>query len=160
MSNLETYGDLKKLVSSIKLRQRGQTLVSQGKQYALDQVLGLIPGASNAKTTFDLIKTAVSKPDTKKTGTWLDKLDLDDQMLAIIDDTVENGFMQAMSKSIESESDDKPLESDFNMNDRMIGFLQSKYQGRTIAGIQENKNMDLKEYIKTLVRELKKPIYL
>jgi uncharacterized protein YheU (UPF0270 family) len=36
----------------------------------------------------------------------------------------------------------------------MVGFLQSKYKGRTIAGIKENKNMDLKEYIKTLVREL------
>ena len=137
MSNLETYGDLKKLVSSIKLKQRGQTLVSKGKQYALDQVLGLIPGASNAKTTFDFIKTAVSKPDTKKTGTWLDKLDLDDQMLAIIDDAIENGFMEAITRSIESEPDNKPLEDNFDMNEKMQSYLKQTYKNRTVTGITE-----------------------
>jgi len=152
MSNLETYGDLKKLVSSIKLRQRGQTLVSQGKQYALDQVLGLIPGASNAKTTFDLIRTAVSKPDTKKTGTWLDKLDLDDQMLAIIDDTVENGFMQAITKSIESEPDNKPLEDNFDMNEKMQSYLKQTYKNRTVTGIREN-NMEKQVKKSTRIKE-------
>ena len=150
MAELKTYGDLKKIIKSIALKQKGQQIGN----VALDTVIGLIPGAEAAKTTFEFIKAAISKPDAKKTNTWLDKLDIDDQMSAIVDDTVENGFMQAMSKAIESESDDKPLESDFNMNSRMVGFLQSKYKGRTIAGIKENKNMDLKEYIKTLVREL------
>ncbi len=150
MAELKTYGDLKKIIKSIALKQKGQQIGN----VALDTVIGLIPGANAAKTTFDFIKAAISKPDAKKTNTWLDKLDIDDQMSAIVDDTVENGFMQAMSKSIESESDDKPLESDFNMNSRMVGFLQSKYKGRTIAGVKENKNMDIKEYIKTLVREL------
>ncbi len=150
MAELKTYGDLKKIIKSIALKQKGQQIGN----VALDTVIGLIPGANAAKTTFDFIKAAISKPDAKKTNTWLDKLDIDDQMSAIVDDTVENGFMQAMSKSIESESDDKPLESDFNMNSRMVGFLQSKYKGRTIAGIKENKDMDIKEYIKTLVREL------
>jgi hypothetical protein len=150
VAELKTYGDLKKIIKSIALKQKGQQIGN----VALDTVIGLIPGANAAKTTFDFIKAAISKPDAKKTNTWLDKLDIDDQMSAIVDDTVENGFMQAMSKSIESESDDKPLESDFNMNSRMVGFLQSKYKGRTIAGIKENKDMDIKEYIKTLVREL------
>jgi hypothetical protein len=150
VAELKTYGDLKKIIKSIALKQKGQQIGN----VALDTVIGLIPGANAAKTTFDFIKAAISKPDAKKTNTWLDKLDIDDQMSAIVDDTVENGFMQAMSKSIESESDDKPLESDFNMNSRMVGFLQSKYKGRTIAGVKENKNMDIKEYIKTLVREL------
>jgi hypothetical protein len=151
MAELKTYGDLKNVINSIALKQKGQQIGS----VALDTVIGLIPGAAAAKTTFDFIKAAISKPDDKKTNTWLDKLDIDDQMSAIVDDTVENGFMQAMSKSIEGESDDKSLESDFNMNARMVGFLQNKYKGRTVAGIKENKKMsNLKEYIKTLVREL------
>jgi hypothetical protein len=153
MSNLETYGDLKKLVSSIKLKQRGQTLVSKGKQYALDQVLGLIPGASNAKTTFDFIKTAVSKPDTKKTGTWLDKLDLDDQMLAIIDDTVENGFMEAITRSIESEPDNKPLEDNFDMNEKMQSYLKQTYKNRTVTGINENKMKKQAKQTKSIKEE-------
>ncbi len=103
MAELNTYGDLKKLINNISKQQKWEKIVSKGKEFALDQILGFIPGASNAKTAFDFIKTAVSKPDTKKTNTWLDKLDVDDEMSAIIDDTVENGFMQAMAKSIESE---------------------------------------------------------
>jgi hypothetical protein len=149
VAELKTYGDLKKIIKSIALKQKGQQIGN----VALDTVIGLIPGANAAKTTFEFIKAAISKPDDKKTNTWLDKLDIDDQMSAIVDDTVENGFMQAMSKSIEGESDDKSLEPDFNMNARMVGFLQNKYKGRTIAGIKESK-MDIKEFIKQLVRDV------
>ena len=138
MANLETYGDLKQLLNSINKRQKGEKIISKGKEFALDQILGLIPGASNAKTAFDFIKTAISKPDGKKTNTWLDKLDIDDAMSQIVDDTVENGFMQAMTKSIESEQDTKPLEDDFNMNAKMVDYLKKTYSGRTVSGIQEN----------------------
>ena len=138
MANLETYGDLKKLINGISKQQKGEKIISKGKEFALDQVLGLIPGASNAKTAFDFIKTAVSKPDAKKTNTWLDKLDIDDEMSQIVDDTVENGFMQAMAKAIESESDTKPLEDDFNMNAKMVDYLKQTYDGRTVSGIKEN----------------------
>ena len=138
MANLETYGDLKKLINGISKQQKGEKIISKGKEFALDQVLGLIPGASNAKTAFDFIKTAVSKPDAKKTNTWLDKLDVDDEMSQIVDDTVENGFMQAMAKAIESEPDTKPLEDDFNMNAKMVDYLKQTYDGRTVSGIKEN----------------------
>jgi hypothetical protein len=150
MIDLKTYGDLKKLINSISKNQKGEKIISKGKEFALDQVLGLIPGASNAKTAFDFIKTAIAKPDTKKTDTWLDKLDIDDEMSQIVDDTVENGFMQAMAKSIEKESDTKPLEDDFNMNAKMVNYLKSTYSGRTISGIKENtmKKSELKQLIK------------
>lgn len=148
MAELKTYGDLKKVIKSISLKQKGEKIGN----VALGTVIGLIPGADAAKTTFDFVKAAFKKPDTKKTGTWLDKLDIDDQMSAIVDDTVENGFMKAMAATIEKESDDKPLEQDFNMNAKMVDYLKSKYGGRFISGIKEN--MNLKEYIKQLTREM------
>lgn len=150
MANLETYGDLKKLINTIKLKQKGQKIIFKGKEFVLDQVLGLIPGASNAKTAFDFIKTAISKPDTKKTGTWLDKLDIDDKMSAIIDDAVENGFMQSMADSIQNEPDNKSLEDDFNMNQKMVDYLKDKYNQRTITGIKENMKTQL---LRQLIRE-------
>jgi hypothetical protein len=152
--NLNTYGDLKKAIKAIALKQKGEAIISQGKSFALDQVLGLIPGASNAKTTYDFVKAAISKPDTKKTKTWLDKLDIDDEMSAIVDDTVENGFMQTMSNTIESEPDDKQLEDDFNMNDRMVNYLRDEYEGRTVSGIQENKMNNLRELIRQAIAEI------
>ena len=148
-SQLETYGDLKKVIKSIALKQKGGKI----GDVALDTVIGLIPGAGTAKTTFDFIKAAISKPDVKKTNTWLDKLDIDDEMSTIVDDTVENGFMQMMSKTIEAESDSKPLEPNFNMNAKMVNYLKTTHKGRTVAGIQENKEMDLQEYIKSLVQQ-------
>ena len=54
--SLNTYGDLKKAIKTIALKQKGQAIASQGKSFALDQLLGLIPGASNAKTTFNVLE--------------------------------------------------------------------------------------------------------
>lgn len=134
MAELNTYGDLKKIIKAISLKQKGEKI----GQVGLDVVVGLIPGAEAAKTTFDFIKAAFSKPDTKKTKTWLDKLDIDDNMSSIVDDTVENGFLKTLAQTIESESDNTPLESDFNMNAKMVNYLKEKYGGRTITGIKEN----------------------
>jgi hypothetical protein len=166
MAELKTYGDLKKVIKAISLKQKGEKIGN----LALDQVVGLIPGAGAAKTTFDFIKAAFKKPDAKKTQTWLDRLDIDDDMSAIVDDTVENGFMQSMAKTIESEPDDKELEPDFNMNARMVDYLRKQYDGRHISGIKENKTMKynfenltpdeqtkLKEYVES-VKEIKKEI--
>jgi hypothetical protein len=44
-----------------------------------------------------------------------------------------------MADTIEAESDTKPLESDFNMNAKMVDYLKSEYSGRTVTGITEKK---------------------
>jgi arsenate reductase-like glutaredoxin family protein len=146
-NELKTYGDLKAAIESISLKQKGEKIAGVG----LGVLMGFIPGAEAAKTTYDFIKAAISKPDSKKTNTWLDKLDIDDNMSKIIDDTVENGFLQTMVKTIEGESDSKPLEQDFNMNQKLVDYLKSNYQGRTIIGIKENKMNKLQ--LRQLIRE-------
>jgi len=152
MAELNTYGDLKKVIKAISLKQKGEKI----GDIALGTLVGFIPGAEAAKTTFDFIKAAISKPDNKKTKTWLDKLDIDDNMSRIIDDTIENGFMQAMAKSIEGESDSKPLEQDFNMNQKLVDYLKTNYQGRTVTGIKENKmkKSELKKLIKEEIQNI------
>ena len=146
---LNTYGDLKKVIKAISLKQKGEKI----GDVVLGTIVGFIPGADTAKTTFEFIKAAFSKPDTKKTKTWLDKLDIDDEMSSIVDDTVENGFLQTLSKTIEAESDTKPLEQDFNMNAKMVSYLKTKYSGRTISGIQENNNKMKNKNLKHLIKE-------
>jgi hypothetical protein len=132
---METYGELKQAINAISLKQKGVKIGN----VAIDVALGAIPGLGAAKTTFDVVKAAFFKPDTKKTNSWLDKLDIDDEMSSIVDDTVENGFLEMITKTIESESDDSPLEQDFNMNQKMVDYLKKKYGGRTITGVKENK---------------------
>jgi hypothetical protein len=134
---METYGDLKKIIKTVNTKQLGDKTVGFLQDLALD----FLPGISQAKTTFDFIKSAFNKPDSKKTDSWVDKLDVDDEVSAIIDDSVENGFLKLISQTIESEPDDKKLESDFNMNQKMVDYLKQNYKGRTVTGIQENINM-------------------
>jgi hypothetical protein len=132
-NNLKTYGDLKQAIQSIAKKQKTDKIAG----VAVDAILDFVPGYGAAKTTFQFIKAAVTKPDGEKSQTWLDRLDIDDKMAAIVDNNVENGFMQTIAKAIDSESDDKPLELDFNMNAKMVNYLQDKYQDRHIAGIKE-----------------------
>jgi len=150
---LKTYGDLKKIIKSISLKQKGEKIISQGKEIALDQLLGLIPGASNAKSAFNFLSSAFKKPDTVKTNTWLDRLDIDDKMSAIVDDTVENGFLQFLSKTLEAAPDEKPLQPDFNMNQQMADYLKKTYGGRFVAGIQESTIYNKKKMKKVLITE-------
>lgn len=148
-SDLETYGDLKRVIKSIITKKKVGTIVGSGKSKvtdialdaAVEAVKSILPGAGLAKHAFDILRGAIKKPDTEKTGTWLDKLDLDDEMTDIIDDTVENGFIQAMTDIIQKEPDDKPLEQDFNMNAKMVNYLKDKYEGRHVSGIQERKRL-------------------
>ena len=162
---LNTYGDLKKAIKSIQLKQKGEKV---GK-VTVDVILGAIPGLGAAKSTFDILRAAFRKPDTKKTKSWLDKLDIDDEVEAIVDDTVENGFLKDLAQIFDSEPDDKPLEQDFNMNQKMVDYLKGEYEGRTVTGIQEQLDMkkrfqelagikeqeqELSTYIKTISKDL------
>ena len=131
---LNTYGDLRKLLNSINRDKQLKGVIHKGKDIAIDTLIGFIPGGSAAKTGYDLLKGFINKPDTKKTNTWLDKLDIDDEMSKIVDDTVENGFVQAMFKVIADKPADQPLEDTFNMNDEMAKYLQDKYKQRTVVG--------------------------
>jgi hypothetical protein len=149
---LKTYGDLKNAINNISLRQKGDKIVSQGKSFALDQVLGLFPGASNAKTLYDFIKSATSRPDAKKSKTWLDKLDIDDDVSAIVDDTIENGFLKYMSNKIKSRNDNDDLEDDFDMNQELTNYLSDKYNQRYVAGVPNVNEMDKKTKVKEILK--------
>lgn len=160
MTNLETYGDLKKAIKIIQLKKGagkvGGAVANVGIEAAIDAAKTLLPGIGTAKSIFDVLRIFIQAPDTKKTKTWLDKLQVDDETSAIIDDTVENGFIQLMAKSIESESDTKSLEDDFNMNAKLVNYLKNTYKGRTITGIGENKMKT--QQLKDIIREELKDI--
>ena len=148
---LKTYGDLKKVLKAISLKQKGEKIFSQGKEVTIDALLGLIPGASTAKTVLGFVQAAFKKPDTKKTNTWLDKLDIDDKVSQIVDDTIENKFMEAMAKKIEQEADDKELGDDFNMNLELQQWLAGNYDKRTVSFMKEQV---IRGYVRKTIKEV------
>ena len=128
---METYGDLKNLINLIKTQKKNSKI----KGVALDAIIGNIPGIGYVKSAFDFYKAAIKTPDSKRPDSWLSKLDVDDEMSAIVDDKVENGFLQSATKTFEKQPDDKILNPDFDMNKEMIKYLGSKYSGRTLTGV-------------------------
>lgn len=143
---METHGDLKRTISNVLAKKKAEKV---GKA-AIGAVISAIPGLGSAKDVFDVGKALFNKPDNKKTNTWLDKLDVDDEASSIVDDTVEDNFIKNKLSQLTKEPDEKPLDSNFSMNKELIQFLKSKYKGRTLLGIKENKMKiaELKHIIK------------
>jgi len=155
--NIKTYGDLKAIVGKIQNKQLKDKIVSQGKSIAIDQLLGLIPGAQNVKSVVDFVSAATKRPDTKKTNTWLDKLDIDDQVSAIVDDTVENGYVSDLTKNIQTKSDDENLPDDFSATSDLQKYIANKYQDRTVSSpeiTREGKEI-LKELLLVELEDMK-----
>lgn len=133
---LETYGDLKKAVNVIKTAAVGSKLGGVAVSVVTSILtLGLANVAQTAiGSSLDLFKAFYNRPDSKKTGTWLDKLDVDDNFSKIVDDNVEDAFLKFISDVINREPDDKPLEPNFNMNQKLIEYLSQHYGNRTLTG--------------------------
>ena len=129
---INTFGDLLKLIQGIQIKNKGGKLLDKGISFAVDQVLGLIPGASNAKTAFDFLKTAFERPDTKKTGTVVDKLNVDDQVAAIVDGSVEQKFLTHLTELIKHHGLEAPIPADWNITQELQTFLQKRFNNRTV----------------------------
>ena len=152
--DIDTYGELKTLIAAITTKQKGLKIKGIVIDTIVDELVGKLPGGPTAKKTLDFVKAAFGKPDSVKTNTWLDRLDVDDQFSAIVDDTVENKFLQDISKRIEGQSDNTPLRQDFNMNTELVDFLKKKYKGRTVLGPQN----EIKKMKKTNIRSILKEV--
>ena len=112
VERIETYGELQDLMKNLSKEKTTAKIVQKGKEVAIDTVLGLIPGGSTAKNAFDFVKSIAKKPDVRKTDTWLDRLDIDDDISSIIADDVEENFLRFLAKDIEGEPPAKKLEDD------------------------------------------------
>ena len=148
---METYGDLRKAIKLIQLKQKGAKI----GDVAIDAVLGSIPGVSTAKTIFDFVNAAYKTPDDTKMKNWIGQLDVDDEYSAIVDDTIENGFLQFIAQKLEKKPDDTPLEPNFNMNDELTQYISDKHEKRTVTGVKESKiKSTMKRFeLKQLIRE-------
>jgi hypothetical protein len=153
---IETYGDLRK---ALKTPQSAlyKKLATVGIKLAVD-----LTGAGLALTALDMAKLG-RRPDSKKTGTWLDKLDIDDKTSEIVDDTVENGFFKYMADDFKQrfsdKSDNERLPDNFSMDQELADYLTRTYDQRYVAGVPKKTNenkMDKKSKIKeTLKTKLK-----
>jgi hypothetical protein len=140
---LKTYGDVKKVINKMTktniFNNVKGTLTDELVDAAVDVLGAFVPGIGLAKRGFDVFKAFASKPDTKKTDTWLDKLDISDETAAIVDDTVEAGFFKELADTLSKIPDDTPLDNSFSMDQRFAEYLKEKYNNHYVAPTKENK---------------------
>ena len=128
----QTIGDLRQALKRIIASKKGGQALDVAKDVAAGAILDVIPGAATVKTLFDLVKPMYKLPDEKRTNTSLDKLDVDDDVSAIVDDTVEDNFLNDLSKTIQDLPDTTPL-TDVDMTKALGNYISKNYNKRTVV---------------------------
>jgi hypothetical protein len=136
IEDIKTIGDLKALINKAIKKQKFKS--PQGTKgvvakAGLDIVVDSVPGLGIAKTVARALFSLYSQKDTSRPKGPLGALDVDDDVADIVDDKVENEFLNAVSKELESMSDNEPLDK-FNMTDRLARYIATKFNKRTVAG--------------------------
>ena len=134
--SFETVGDLKKAIkaasSSKKDAQGKEALKDLGKSIFAD----LFPGGGTISSLFDLVKNTYTMDDNARTGTALDYLDVDDDVSAIVDDPIENKFVEAVSKAISDKPDDTRLDT-CDMTKLLSKYISGEFNDRTVIGFDD-----------------------
>lgn len=123
-----TYGQLRNQIdTAIKTKKK-----SALKGFGIGLVLDTLGGAV-FKDTATLIKTMYKLPDDKKTGTVLDTLlNVDDDISAIVEDKIENAFLQDYLEFIKNKPDDEKI--DKNITQELQIYIADKYNQKTVKG--------------------------
>lgn len=157
VEDVETVGDLRKLIASAQDAKRWEQTKGEAgemvKGAIVDEILGKIPGASAAKSLFDFVKASYDLPDDARTGTALDHLDVDDDVAKIVDDPIENSFLDALGKKLESMDGEKRLE-DLDMTSLLSDYIRAEFNSRTVSGFKEGKTMKItKGQLRKIIKE-------
>jgi hypothetical protein len=159
VEDVETVGDLRKLIASAQDAKRWEQTKGEAgeavKGAIVDEILGKIPGASAAKSLFDFVKASYDLPDDARTGTALDHLDVDDDVAKIVDDPIENSFLDALGKRLESMDGEKRL-ADLDMTSLLSDYIRAEFNSRTVSGFKEGKTMKItKRQLRKIIAEEK-----
>lgn len=136
ISQIRTYGDLQKIIAQINRNKSTKAIAGQAGNFVLDQIAVSFPVVGNVKKAFDFFKAIYDAEDDKKTNTWLDKLNVDDQYSAIVDDTVENAFLKALYQMLSQKPATEVLPINYSVNADLENFLKRRYGNRSVSGRQ------------------------
>jgi len=133
-SKIETVGQLRKALGMIRKLHLG----GEAKKHAKEWLAIAFPGGgaayklfSDVKDAAELYKNLYTAKDSFKTNTGLDKLNIDDEVSAIVDDPIEFSFLTYIEKLFANAPDDEPLES-FDINKELEKYIASKFDGTTV----------------------------
>jgi len=157
LDDVETIGDFKKLIKYAQSAKRAEKGKEAGEEWAKstlwDETFGKIPGLSAAKNAADALKSMYDLPDEARTGTALDYMDVDDDVAKIVDDPIENDFLNLLGKELDNMSDDAPM-SNLNVTKGLANYMEKKFNARTVAGFSEGRTLKVsKRQLRRVIRE-------
>jgi hypothetical protein len=134
---IETWGQLKSLLNSLSKKKIFMTTALPVGKALLDAAtMGAGSAiASAGLSALEVVSTLYNSQKIRKTNTMLDKFHVDKHVSEIVDDTVENHFMDYLADKIKNEPDNNKIPASFNVNDELNYYLGLKYSGRHIDGI-------------------------
>ena len=136
-TSIDTFEDLNRVITGIINKARLGEVKDQAVGMVVDTVLSMIPGAGAAKTAFDFFKGVTKQPDEVETGSFVDQLDVDDQLSMIVDDTIEGKFLKVIQKQVEGKKG--PIPPEWNINKELKQYIANEFENRTVAGSAEDK---------------------
>jgi hypothetical protein len=129
---LNTVGDLRKTIRDYRAMETGKEVGKKAVEMAVEQ----IPGVNNlfsiwkgVKDTKDMIGKLYGAEDDVKSNTGMDKLNVDDDVSKIIDDRLEQAFLNDLLKSIEQMDDNDPIP---DVNEKLETFLKNKFNQHSV----------------------------
>ncbi len=139
-AKLQTYGDIQNILQSIRVGKLSKFAISliPGGEIILNALKGDAGGALDSAKQFGefykLLKGIYFAKDDKKTGTWLDKLNMDDQYSAVVDDKLEQAFLYDVYQMIKSKKPNDPLPPNYSITKELEAYVARKYGNRTLTG--------------------------
>ena len=129
---LNTVGDLRKTMRDYRAMEAGKEV---GKK-AVDMTLEQVPFVNNlysiwkgAKDAKDMLGRLYGAEDDAKSNTGMDKLNIDDNVSKIVDDKIEQAFINDLLKGIEQMDDNDAIP---DVNQKLQDYLKNKFNQHSV----------------------------
>lgn len=129
---IQTFGELRSIIRNYRAMKAGKEAGKKAAELAVEQ----IPVLSNiyslwsaAKDAKEMISTLYGKDDSFVSQTGLDKLNVDDDVSKIVDDKIENAFINDFLSSFKDKDDADPIP---DINDELQLFLAKKFNQKQV----------------------------
>ena len=124
---IQNVGEMKKIINTYRIAQAGK----EGAKKVIDQLIDEVPVIGtlkrfwgNAKDAKEIVAKMMGAEDDFKTQTGLDLLNMDDNVSKIVDDRIEQNFLNRFLIFLDSLDDNEPVP---NVEEKFSEYLKTTF---------------------------------
>lgn len=131
-NQIQTHGELRKIIRNYRAAKAGLEAGKKAIELAVEQtpfinnIYSIWNATKNAK---EMITSLYGLDDSFVSQTGLDKLNVDDDVSKIVDDKIENAFINDFLESFKDKDDADPIP---DINDELQKFLAKKFNEKQV----------------------------